>query len=109
MRPTLLLSFTLALVPCLAACSAPFTGLAKAQETAQTFNLDSRFGRTEMVLDQVKPPFSEYWNEPPVLIIVTCRAMSQLVSCEPSRDAETPSSGDAAFSGEPTWPLKTQL
>ena len=62
MRPTLLLSFPLALVPCLAACSAPFTGLAKAQETAQTFNLDSRFGRTEMVLDQVAPAAREEFS-----------------------------------------------
>jgi hypothetical protein len=33
----------------------PLTGLAKAQQTAQQFNLDARFGRNEYVLDQVDP------------------------------------------------------
>jgi hypothetical protein len=40
----------------LAACGAlPTTGLANAQQTAQQFNLDARFGRNEYVLDQVAP------------------------------------------------------
>lgn len=40
----------------LAHCGAlPMTGLAKAQQTAQQFNLDARFGRNEYVLDQVDP------------------------------------------------------
>jgi len=47
--------FALALVG-LAACGAlPTTGLANAQQTAQQFNLDARFGRNEYVLDQVAP------------------------------------------------------
>ena len=53
MRPTFVLS--LALAPLLAACPAPTTGLAAAQQQAQSFNLDARFGRNEIVLDQVSP------------------------------------------------------
>ncbi len=46
---------TLALVA-LAACGAlPTTGLANAQQTAQNFNMDARFGRNEYVLDKVAP------------------------------------------------------
>jgi hypothetical protein len=33
----------------------PTTGLAAAQQQAQAFNLDARFGRNELVLDQVAP------------------------------------------------------
>lgn len=40
----------------LAACGAlPTSGIANAQQTAQQFNLDARFGRNEYVLDQVAP------------------------------------------------------
>ena len=40
------------LLALLAGCPAPTTGLAQAQQTAQDFNLDARFGRNELVLDQ---------------------------------------------------------
>lgn len=53
MRPTFVLP--LALAPILAACPAPTTGLAAAQQQAQSFNLDARFGRNGIVLDQVSP------------------------------------------------------
>jgi hypothetical protein len=39
----------------LVACAAPTTGLAAAQQTAQAFNMDARFGRNELVLDQIAP------------------------------------------------------
>jgi hypothetical protein len=39
----------------LAGCPAPPTSLARAQQTAQEFNLDSRFGRGEAVMDRVAP------------------------------------------------------
>jgi hypothetical protein len=39
----------------LQACALPPTGLAQAQQTAQAFNMDARFGRNEMVLDQIAP------------------------------------------------------
>jgi hypothetical protein len=65
MRPTSLplpwLS-SLALVPLLAACPAPTTGLAAAQQAAQTFNLDARFGRNELVLDQISPAAREEFS-----------------------------------------------
>jgi len=38
MRPTFVLSFSLAFAPLLSACPAPSTGLAQAQQTAQSFN-----------------------------------------------------------------------
>jgi len=62
MRPTLVLP--LVLVPLLAACSAllPSQGLAKAQETAQSFNQDARFGRNELVLDQISPAEREEFS-----------------------------------------------
>jgi hypothetical protein len=44
--------------PCLllVGCGAlPPTGVARAQQSAQEFNLDSRFGRTEYVLERVAP------------------------------------------------------
>ncbi len=52
------------LTPFLAACSAlmPSQGIAKAQETAQTFNEDARFGRNELVLDQVSPAKREEFS-----------------------------------------------
>jgi hypothetical protein len=55
MRPTFVLPLACALTPLLAACPAPTTGLAAAQQQAQTFNLDARFGRNELVLDQISP------------------------------------------------------
>ncbi|HLK38553.1 MAG TPA: hypothetical protein VKU41_17445 [Polyangiaceae bacterium] len=36
-------------------CPAPPSALARAQEAAQEFNLDARFGRIEMALDRVAP------------------------------------------------------
>jgi hypothetical protein len=39
----------------LGACSVPMTGLAQAQQTAQAFNMDARFGRSELVLGQIAP------------------------------------------------------
>jgi hypothetical protein len=39
----------------LVACSAPLTGMAQAQQTAQAFNMDARFGRSQLVLDQIAP------------------------------------------------------
>jgi hypothetical protein len=40
----------------LAACgSLPQNGIARAQQSAQEFNMDTRFGRTEMVLERVAP------------------------------------------------------
>jgi hypothetical protein len=43
--------FGLALV---SACAMPPTGVQRAQQTAQEFNLDSRFGRSELVLTRVE-------------------------------------------------------
>ena len=59
MRPTFVLPLVLA--PFLAACSSllPSQGIAKAQETAQSFNEDARFGRNEIVLDQISPDARE--------------------------------------------------
>jgi hypothetical protein len=37
----------------LAGCPMPTTGLAQAQQQAQAFNLDARFGRSELVMGQV--------------------------------------------------------
>jgi len=55
MRPILVLPLVLA--PLLAGCASlfPSTGVAKAQEMAQSFNEDARFGRNEMVLAQIAP------------------------------------------------------
>ena len=36
------------------ACAMPLTGVQRAQQTAQEFNLDSRFGRSELVLPRVE-------------------------------------------------------
>jgi hypothetical protein len=38
----------------LAACAMPPTGVQRAQQTAQDFNLDSRFGRSDLVLSRVE-------------------------------------------------------
>lgn len=67
MRPTFVLPplvFALALTPLLAACASllPSQGLAKAQETAQSFNQDARFGRNELVLDQIAPDVREEFS-----------------------------------------------
>ena len=62
MRPTFVLSFSLAFAPLLSACPAPSTGLAQAQQTAQSFNLDARFGRNELVLDQISPAEREEFS-----------------------------------------------
>jgi hypothetical protein len=43
------------MVPALAACPAAPTSLARAAQTAQEFNLDSRFGRGERLMDRVAP------------------------------------------------------
>jgi hypothetical protein len=61
MRPTLVLPLALAIAT-LTACPAPTTGLAQAQQTAQTFNLDARFGRNELVLDQISPAEREEFS-----------------------------------------------
>lgn len=52
-----LLSFAplLALPATLAGCPAPTSGLAQAQQSAQEFNLNARFGRNEMILEQIAP------------------------------------------------------
>ncbi|HEY8041770.1 MAG TPA: hypothetical protein VIF15_18325 [Polyangiaceae bacterium] len=39
----------------LAGCPAPPNGLARAQQTAQEYNLDARFGRTELAMAHVDP------------------------------------------------------
>jgi hypothetical protein len=64
MRPTFVLCVSLALAPVLTACPAllPSQGLAKAQETAQSFNQDARFGRNELVLDQISPAEREEFS-----------------------------------------------
>jgi hypothetical protein len=38
----------------IAACAMPPTGVQRAQQTAQEFNLDSRFGRSDLVLSRVE-------------------------------------------------------
>lgn len=53
MRPAILAALGALLA--LSACALPPTGLAQAQQTAQAFNMDARFGRNEMVLDQIAP------------------------------------------------------
>jgi hypothetical protein len=50
MRRTLVLAL---LAAPLMACPAPATALARAQETAQEFNLNTRFGRNEIAIDSV--------------------------------------------------------
>jgi hypothetical protein len=62
MRPILVLAAVLA--PILAGCSSllPSQGIAKAQETAQAFNQDARFGRNELVLDQIAPAEREEFS-----------------------------------------------
>src|SRR5579864_869474 len=45
----------LSLAAALAACLAPPGAMARAQEAAQEFNLDARFGRIEMAMDRVAP------------------------------------------------------
>jgi hypothetical protein len=39
----------------LAGCPMPTTGIAQAQQQAQEFNLDARFGRSELVMSHVAP------------------------------------------------------
>jgi hypothetical protein len=39
----------------LAGCAMPPTGLQRGQETAQDFNVDSRFGRGELVMGRIAP------------------------------------------------------
>jgi len=39
----------------LSACAMPPTGVQRAQQTSQEFNLDSRFGRSDLVLGRVDP------------------------------------------------------
>jgi hypothetical protein len=55
MRPTFVPTLFVSFAALLAGCPAPSTGLAQAQQTAQDFNLDARFGRNELVLDQISP------------------------------------------------------
>lgn len=52
-RFSALVPLSLVSLSVLAGCPMPTTGLAAAQQAAQDFNLDSRFGRNEMVLEQV--------------------------------------------------------
>jgi hypothetical protein len=62
MRPILVLAPLFASL--LAGCSSllPSQGIAKAQETAQAFNQDARFGRNELVLDQIAPAAREEFS-----------------------------------------------
>jgi len=62
MRPTFVLCVSLALAPVLVGCPAPSTGLAAAQQQAQSFNMDARFGRNELVLDQISPAEREEFS-----------------------------------------------
>lgn len=43
-------------------CPAPPTTLARAQDLAQEFNLDARFGRTEQMVELVAPNMREQWS-----------------------------------------------
>ncbi len=47
----------------LVACPAPATALARAQETAQEFNLNTRFGRNEIAIDSVAKSARETFME----------------------------------------------
>jgi hypothetical protein len=58
MRRTLLSALLLGLIAC---GSLPQNGLARAQQSAQEFNMDSRFGRAEMVLERVAPAVREQY------------------------------------------------
>ncbi len=54
------------ILPCvlLSACGAlPASGIARAQQSAQEFNVDARFGRTEFVLDRVAPAEREEYTQ----------------------------------------------
>jgi hypothetical protein len=59
MRRILLPAIVLGLPAC---GSLPQNGLARAQQSAQEFNMDSRFGRTEMVLERVAPAAREQYG-----------------------------------------------
>jgi hypothetical protein len=54
-RRSLLLPLPFLLVPVLAGCPMPTTGIAAAQQTAQDFNMDARLGRNESLIEQVAP------------------------------------------------------
>jgi hypothetical protein len=62
MRPIFVSVLSVSFAALAAGCSAPTTGLAQAQQTAQDFNLDSRFGRNELVLDQISPAEREEFS-----------------------------------------------
>lgn len=47
----------------LAACALPPTGVQRAQQTAQDFNLDSRFGRDDLALSRVDPKVRDEYAE----------------------------------------------
>jgi hypothetical protein len=55
MRPISAPALSVFFAASLAGCAAASGGLEKAQQTAQDFNLDARFGRNELVLDQIAP------------------------------------------------------
>jgi hypothetical protein len=55
MRPTSVAALSVFFAALLPGCPATSMDLAKAQQTAQDFNLDARFGRNELVLDQISP------------------------------------------------------
>jgi len=46
----------------LSACAMPPTGVQRGQQTAQEFNMDSRFGRSEVVLSRVDPDEREEYT-----------------------------------------------
>lgn len=49
-------SLALAALPfALLGCPMPTTGIAQAQQSAQEFNLNARFGRNEMIMEQIAP------------------------------------------------------
>jgi hypothetical protein len=56
-------SFPVVFLAGLAACGAlPPSGVARAQQSAQEFNSDSRFGRDELVLERVAPAAREQYT-----------------------------------------------
>lgn len=48
-------------LPLLGACALPPTGLQRAQQTAQDFNTDTRFGRGDLVMTRVDAPARELY------------------------------------------------
>jgi hypothetical protein len=59
MRMHLVVAGVFPLAALLAGCPTPETPLARAQQTAQEFNIDSRFGRGEILVEHVAPDARE--------------------------------------------------